>query len=107
MQTPLGPTQRVLIRGVSLFQGLFYRRKICLGPHAVSALQWMFLFQRGGNKVGFHCINNITVYYSKLDKQFVDIMYIYVHLPQSVRSLPVLTTSFNAILIVSIYQMLL
>ena len=41
MRTPLGPTRRVLIRGVSLFQGLFNIRKILSGPHTVSTLQWM------------------------------------------------------------------
>ena len=45
MRTPLGPTQNVLIRGVSLFQGLFYMRKIRSGPHTVSALQRMSIFQ--------------------------------------------------------------
>ena len=45
MRTPLGPTQSVLIRGVSLFQGLFYIHKMRLGPHKVSALQWMSIFQ--------------------------------------------------------------
>ena len=45
MQTPLGLTQIVLIRGVSLFQGLFYMHEICLGLHAVSALDLMSVFQ--------------------------------------------------------------
>ena len=35
MRTPLGPTQSVLIRGASLFQGLFYMHEIRLGPHTV------------------------------------------------------------------------
>ena len=38
-------SQRVLIRGVSLFLGLFNIHKILLGQHAVSALQWMSLVQ--------------------------------------------------------------
>ena len=33
-------------RRVSLYQGLFYMRKIRLGLHAVSALQWMPAFRR-------------------------------------------------------------
>ena len=45
MWTPLGPTRRVLIKGVSLFEGLFNIHKILLGPRAVSALQWMSIFQ--------------------------------------------------------------
>ena len=45
MRTALGPTQRIPIRGVSLFQGLFNRGKILSGPHAVSTLQWMSVFQ--------------------------------------------------------------
>ena len=45
MQTPLGPSQSILIRGVFVFQGLFYIHKISLGPHTVSALQWMPVFQ--------------------------------------------------------------
>ena len=45
MRIPLGPTQSVLIRGVSLFQGLFNIRKILSGPHTMSALQWMPIFQ--------------------------------------------------------------
>ena len=45
MQTPLGPTQGVLIREVALFQGLFNRCKMPSGPRAVSALQWTSLFQ--------------------------------------------------------------
>ena len=44
MWTPLGPTQSVLIRELSLFQGLFNILKILLGPHPVSALQSMSLF---------------------------------------------------------------
>ena len=36
MQTPLGPSQCVMIRGVSLFQGLFYMHKILFGtPRSV------------------------------------------------------------------------
>ena len=45
MQTPLGPSPSVLLKGVPLFQELFYIRKIHSGPHAVSALQWMSVFQ--------------------------------------------------------------
>ena len=45
MRTPLGPAQKVLIRKVSLFQGLFYIHKIRLGPHAVSAFQGVSTFQ--------------------------------------------------------------
>ena len=45
MRTPFGPTQNVLIRGLSLFQGLFKIRKIHSGSHTVSALQWMSLVQ--------------------------------------------------------------
>ena len=45
MRAPLGPTQSVLIRRVSLFRGLFDTCKIRLGLHAMSALQWMSLFQ--------------------------------------------------------------
>ena len=44
MRTPLGPSKSVLIRGVSLFQGLFYIQKIHnvrLGQHTVSTLQWI------------------------------------------------------------------
>ena len=54
MRAPLQPSQSVLIRGVSLLQGLFYIQKIRSGPHTVSVLQWMFVF-RGVCKVGFHC----------------------------------------------------
>ena len=53
-QTLLGSFQSVLIRGVSLFQGLFYIHKIRSGPHAVSVLQWMSAFQ-GCPQTGFHC----------------------------------------------------
>ena len=35
----------ILIKGASLFQGLFYTHKIHSGPHVVSALQWMSIFQ--------------------------------------------------------------
>ena len=45
MRTPLGASQSVLIRGLSLFQGLFCTHKICSGMHAVSTLQWMSAFQ--------------------------------------------------------------
>ena len=45
MQTPLGPTQSVLVREVSLFRGVIYVHTVRLGWHAVSALQWMFVFQ--------------------------------------------------------------
>ena len=45
IRTPLGPTQSVLISEVSWFQGLFSIRKIHSGPHTVSALQWMSIFQ--------------------------------------------------------------
>ena len=38
MWTPLGPTQSVLIKGVSLFQGLFDIRKILSGPLAVARI---------------------------------------------------------------------
>ena len=50
-QTLLGPTQSVLIRGVSTFQGLLMYVnniiicKIRLGLHTVYALQWMSVFQ--------------------------------------------------------------
>ena len=45
MPTPLGPSQSVLIRGLSVFQGLFYMHKIHSGLHTVSELQWMSVFQ--------------------------------------------------------------
>ena len=45
MRTPLGPSQSALIRGVSLFQGLFCMHKIHSKPHTVFALQWMSAFQ--------------------------------------------------------------
>ena len=45
MQAPLGPTQSVLIRGLPLFQGLFYVHKIRSGLYAVSVIQWMSAFQ--------------------------------------------------------------
>ena len=43
--TPLGLSHSVLIRGVSLFQGLFNIRKILMWPFPVSALLWMSAFQ--------------------------------------------------------------
>ena len=45
MQTPLGPTQSDLIREVSVFQGSFYVHEIRMGPHTLSALDWMSIFQ--------------------------------------------------------------
>ena len=45
MGTVLGLTEIVLIRGVSLFHGLFAIHKVCLGPCTVPALEWMLLFQ--------------------------------------------------------------
>ena len=63
MQTPLGPSQNVLIRGVSLFHGLFlYICKICSGLHPVSALQWMSVFQgcpQGEVLLYCGCIKNV------------------------------------------------
>ena len=60
MWTPLGPNQKVLIRGVSLFQGLFNICKILLGPNAVPALQWMSAFQ-GVRKAGFQRILEMNI----------------------------------------------
>ena len=40
MLTPLEATQSVLIKGVSLFQELFYIHKIHSSPPAMSALQY-------------------------------------------------------------------
>ena len=62
MQTPLGPTQSVLIRGVSIFQGLFNRRKIHLGPHALQCLHYSGCPHfKGARKAGLHCIPIITL----------------------------------------------
>ena len=41
----MGPTQSVLIRGVSLLQGQFCMHEICLGQHMVPALEWMCVLQ--------------------------------------------------------------
>ena len=59
MRTPLGPTQSVRIRGVSLFQGLFNMHKVRLGLHAVAASQWMAVFQVcPQGRVPLWCISN-------------------------------------------------
>ena len=55
MWTPLGPTQSVLIRGVSLFQGLCLRYSGC--PHFM-----------GVCKVGFHSIRVHKTYRHTLNK---------------------------------------
>ena len=60
MQTPLGPTQSIQIREVSLFPGLFNIRKIHSGPHAVSAIQWMSLFQGCSQGGGSTVCSNVV-----------------------------------------------
>ena len=56
MQTPLGPTQSVLIRGLSLFQGLlrYVRYMLCSFRTAHSVSKWPYF--GGVCKDGFHCI---------------------------------------------------
>ena len=56
IQTPLRLTQSVLIRGISLFQRLFYMHEIHLGLHAVSILKWMSVFQGYLQGGWFHCV---------------------------------------------------
>ena len=83
MWTPLGPTQSVLIKGVSSFQGLFYIHKTCLGPHTVSTLQWMSIFQGcpqggvplywGNLRVGTHLdFRKMTVHRDFVGKSLAD-----------------------------------
>ena len=46
MQTPLGPSQSVLIRGVPLFQGFFiYTRYVRDRTQSPPTLQWISAFQ--------------------------------------------------------------
>ena len=61
MQTSLGPTQCASIGGVSLFQGLFNIHNVHSGMHAVSALQWISLFQ-GCPQGGVPLYEQITLY---------------------------------------------